>query len=107
MSSRSTDQLSARRDDSREADRLFVPFPDVEVEHRELACLNGNANSDVSLSVRSGYHQIKSSGQCHQLGAFVTPRNVIFHVFKELSVNRVDCVRAVRVIGETSIIEFI
>jgi hypothetical protein len=65
LNSRTTDQLSAKRDDAREANHLSVPFAEVEIEHRELACLDGNANADISLSVKSGYHQIKSSGQCH------------------------------------------
>jgi hypothetical protein len=65
LNSRTTDQLSATRDDFREANRLSVPFAEVEVEHREPACLDGNANADVSVSVSSGYHEIRSSGQCH------------------------------------------
>src|SRR5689334_268855 len=36
-----------RSHDALEGNRLSVSFAEVEIEHRELACLDGNVNADI------------------------------------------------------------
>ena len=79
----------------------------VQVEDRLSAFVDNNGHANVSGLLRSSYYRVKSDRQGHDLGNLIAARNVISHVFQELSIDRVDFVRAVRKIPPVTILEFI
>ena len=61
----------------------------------------------VSISLRPSYDGVSPNGQRHDLGDFIVRETVVFDVFKELSIDRVDGVRAVWKVPRVAIVEFI
>jgi hypothetical protein len=89
----------------------YVPLrfrlPEIQVEDRLLTFVDNNEDVAVSISLRASYNGVSSNGQRYNLGDFIARGAVVFNVFKELSVNRVDGVRAVWKVPRVAIFEFI
>jgi hypothetical protein len=86
---------------------LRFRIPEIQVEDHLLTFLDNNEDVADSISLRPSYNGVSSNGQHHDLGDFVARRTVVFDVFKKLSVDRVDGVRAVWKVPGVAIVEFI
>lgn len=86
---------------------LRFRLPEIQVEDRLLTFLDNNEGVAVSISLRASYNGVSSNGQRHDLGDFIACRTVVFDVLKELSIDRVDGVRAVWKVPGVAILEFI
>jgi len=82
-------------------------LPEIQVKDRLLTFLDNNEDADVSVSLRPSYDGVSSNGQRHDLGNFIGPGTLVRDVFKELSADRVDGVRAVWKVPGVAIVEFI
>jgi hypothetical protein len=65
-------------------------LPEIQVENRSLARLDGNGQADISVLLRSSNDHVRSNRQRHDLGNFFVRGKLACDVFKELSVDRVD-----------------
>ncbi len=83
------------------------PLPEIQVKDRLLTFLDNNEDAAVSVSLRPSYDGVSSNGQRHDLGNFIGRGTLVRDVFKELSADRVDGVRAVWKVPRVTIVEFI
>src|SRR5260370_34066405 len=82
-------------------------LPEIQVKDRLLTFLDHNEDADVSVSLRPNYDGVSSNRQRHDLGNFICRGTLVRDVFKELSADRVDGVRAVWEESPVAIVEFI
>jgi hypothetical protein len=82
-------------------------LPEIQVENRSLARLDGNGQADISILLRSGDDYVKSNRQSHNLGNFLVHGKLACDVFDELSVDRVDGEKVLWKIPRVAFIEFI
>jgi len=85
---------------------LRFRLPEIQVEDRLLTLLDHNEDVAVSISLRPTYNGVSSNGQRHDLGDFIVCETVVFDVFKEFSIDRVDGERAARKVPCVAIVEF-
>jgi len=82
-------------------------FSEIQVENRPLACLDDNGEAEISVLLRSSNDHVRSNRQRHDIGNFIVRGMLAVDVFKELSTDRVDGVKAARKVPRAAIVEFI
>src|SRR5438067_6617768 len=82
-------------------------LPEIQVNDRLLTFFDNNEDASVSVSLRPSYDGVSSNGQRHNLGNFIGGETLVLDVFKGLSVDRVDGIRAVWKVQRVTIVEFV
>src|SRR5205085_626987 len=82
-------------------------LPEIQVNDRLLTFFDNNEDASVSVSLRPSYDGVSSNGQRHNLGNFIGGGTLVLDVFKGLSVDRVDGIRAVWKVQRVTIVEFV
>jgi len=82
-------------------------LPEIQIENRSLARLDGHGQADISVFLRSSNDHVRSNRQRHDLGNFLVRGMLACDVSKELSVDRVNGEKVLWKIPRVAIIEFI
>jgi hypothetical protein len=89
-----------------ELSALASPFSEIQVESRPLARPDDNGQADINVLLRSTNDHVRSNRQRHDVGNFIVRGRLACDVSKQLSVDCVDGVKAVRKIPRAAIVEF-